>query len=129
MILYAEKNDIKISPSSQLQDNIYKKLFYKTPYISRELNEDKIKSFTENYNKYHRDMENIIQSLQYHNKEISTSRDEIVSETYSNTFMIDKNYYIYENYKARLKDKTIISKEYIIAKVSPYSVQYYFIEQ
>ena len=123
--LYAEKNDIILYDSSQYQNNIYKILLNNTPYISREFDSNSFEVFKAQYEEYKEDMINILETFNYDEQDIIMSYEDIISEIYHGTFKIDKNYYLYQNYKARLKDNSIVSKDYIFVRVSPYKIQYF----
>lgn len=126
MLLYTENNNRNLYPSSNSNNDVYMNLLHGTPYVSREMDSGELELFETTYAQYNNKLKEMINTYSLDNLDVSMTYREIECENYEETIKIRDNYYIYTNYIGRLKNGEVILKDYILVKVAPYKIEYYY---
>ena len=77
------------------------------------------------YNNNLKAMINMYDFDNFDNLDVSMIYKDLECESYEDTTKIADSYYIYRNYKGRLKNGQVISKEYIWVNIATYKIEYY----
>ncbi len=122
--LVAENTGMPLYEDDDVKSDRYKLLIHSVPYSTVEVN-DNYSEFQEAYGRYLADLEGLSEEMVMVQAKLEPISLELVSESYDETIQIGVDLYVYTNYRGRLADMSVIDAQTMLARVSPYNIEYF----
>lgn len=122
--LMAERNEIEMFEEDDVRSDRYRILLDGTPYTPM-IDSEEYQAFVIDYANYNIELTKLTEEQKNKTQGFHPIILDLWSETYEDTIQIDKDLYLYTDFRARNRNMSIIEAKEMLVRVSSYKIEYY----